>query len=73
MLDMKVRRMLCYGLICPLVAYAIAAWGQSIKTFTRQILTVKKERAVSYTAGLQQLESHRDSFRQLKIMTVFSL
>jgi hypothetical protein len=71
-LDLNGRRMLCYGLIYPLLSYGIIVGGHSAKALTRRIFILQK-RAVSYTAGLKHLESWRDSFRNLKILTVYSL
>jgi hypothetical protein len=64
--------MLYYGLIYPLLLYGIVVWGQSAKALTRRIFTQQKK-AVRYTARLKQQESRSDSFRQLKILTVYSL
>jgi hypothetical protein len=47
-------------------------WGQSAKALTRRIFILQK-RAVRYIAGLKHLESCKDSFRHLKILTVYSL
>jgi hypothetical protein len=71
-LYMNVRRVLYYGLINPFLAYGIIVWWQSMKALTGRIFTLQ-ERAGRYTVGLKQLESCRDSFRQLKIVTVYSL
>jgi hypothetical protein len=71
-LEMNVRRMLYYGLIYPLLAYGINVWGHSVKVLTKQIFTLQKW-AVRYIAGLKQLESCRDSFKQLKILTVLPI
>jgi hypothetical protein len=69
---MNVRRMLYGGLIYCLLAYGIVVWGQSAKTLTRRIFTLQ-ESAVRYPVGLKERESCRDSFRQLKILTIYSL
>jgi hypothetical protein len=69
---MNVRRMMYYDLIYPLLAYGIIAWGQSAKALTRWIFSLQKS-VVWDTAGLKQLELCRDGFRQLKILTVYSL
>jgi hypothetical protein len=63
-LDVTVRRMLYYGFIYLLLAYGIVILEQTAKALTRQICTLQK-RALRYTAELNQLESCRDSFRQL--------
>jgi hypothetical protein len=72
MLNLNDRRVLYYGLIYPLLAYGIVVWGQSAKALTRRILILQK-RAVRYTAGLKRRESCRESFKHLKIQTVYSL
>ena len=64
--------MLYYGLIYPFLSYGIIVWGQSAKALTRRIFILQK-RAVRYIAGLKHLESCKDSFRHLKILTVYSL
>jgi hypothetical protein len=56
----------------PLLSYGIVVWGHSAKANTRRILALQK-RAVRYTAGLKHLESCRNSFRVLKILTAYSL
>jgi hypothetical protein len=71
-LEMNVRRMLYYGLIYPLLAYGINVWGQSVKALTKQIFTLQK-RVVRYMAGLKQLESCRDRFEQLELLTVLPI
>jgi hypothetical protein len=63
--------MLYYGLVCPLLSYGIVVWGHSAKALTR--IFILQKRAVRYTAGLKHLESCKDSFRNLKILTVYSL
>jgi hypothetical protein len=57
---MNDRRMLYYGFIYPLLAH------------TRRIITLQ-QRTVRYTVGLKNKESCRDSFKQLKILTIYSL
>jgi hypothetical protein len=47
-------------------------YGDSAKALARRIFTFQK-RAARYTAELKQWESCRDSFRQLKILAVYSL
>jgi hypothetical protein len=69
--DMNLRRMY-YGLSYPFLAYGIIVWGQSAEALTIRIFTLEK-RAVRYTAGLKQRESCRDSFRHLKVLTLYSL
>jgi hypothetical protein len=69
---MDVRRRLYYGLIYPLVACGITEWVQSVKAPTRRIFTLQK-RTVRHMDGLKQLESCRDSFRQLKPLTTVYL
>jgi hypothetical protein len=54
------------------LSYGIIIWGQSAKALTRRIFILQK-RAVRYIAGLKHLESCKDSFRHLKILTVYSL
>jgi hypothetical protein len=71
-LNLNERRMLYYGLIYPHLSYGITVWGHSAKTLTRRIFVLQK-RAVRYIAGLKHLESCRDSFRNLKILTVLLL
>ncbi|PNF31582.1 hypothetical protein B7P43_G00791 [Cryptotermes secundus] len=72
LLDLKGRRMLYYGLIFPFLSYGIVVWGNSAKALTKRIFILQK-RAVRYTAGLKPLESCRDSFVQLKILTLYSM
>jgi hypothetical protein len=64
--------MLYYGLIYPLIWYGIVVWGHSAEVLTRRIFVLQK-RAVRYIAGLKHLESCKDSFRNLPIVTVYSL
>jgi hypothetical protein len=52
--------------------YGIVVWGHSAKANTTRIFVLQK-RAERYTAGLKHLESCRNSFRNLKILTVYSL
>jgi hypothetical protein len=47
-------------------------WGQSAKALIRRIFILQK-RVVGYIAELKHLESCKDSFRHLKILTVYSL
>jgi hypothetical protein len=68
---MNVRRMLYYSLVYPLLAYGIV-WGRSAKALTRFVNTLQKM-AVRFKVGLKQWEPYRDSFRQLKILAVYSL
>jgi hypothetical protein len=63
---------LYYGLIYPFLSYGIVVWGQSAKALTWRIF-ILQERAVRYTAGLKHWESHRESFKHLKILIVYSL
>jgi hypothetical protein len=58
-------------LIYPLLSYGIAVWGHSAKANTTRIFALQK-RALRYTAGLKHLESCRNSFRNLNILTVYS-
>jgi hypothetical protein len=53
------------------LSYEIVALGQSAKALTRRIFILQK-RALRYTARLKHSESRKDSFRQLKILTVYS-
>jgi hypothetical protein len=62
--------MLYSSLIYPVLSYGIVVWGHS--ALTRRIFILQKG-AVRYTAGLKHLESCRGSFRNLKILTVYSL
>jgi hypothetical protein len=64
--------MLYYRLFYPLLSYGIAVWGHSAKALTKRIFILQK-RAVMYTAGSKHLESCRHSFRNLKILRVYSL
>jgi hypothetical protein len=64
--------MLYYGLIYLLLSYGIVVWGHSAKANTTRIFALQK-RAVRYTAGLKHLESCKNSFRNLKILTVYLL
>jgi hypothetical protein len=68
-LDLNERKILYYGLIYPLLSYGIVVWGHANTT---RIFALQK-RAVRCTAGLKHLESCRNSFRNLKILTVYSL
>jgi hypothetical protein len=68
---MNVRRMLYYDVIYLVLPHGIV-WGQSTKALTRQIVTLQK-RPVRYTVRLKELELCRDSFRQVKILTVYSI
>jgi hypothetical protein len=54
-------------LIYPFLPCGIVVWGQSVMALTRWIFTLQK-RAIKYMAGLKQLESSTDSFRQLKTL-----
>lgn len=47
-------------------------WGQSTKALTRQIFTLQKG-IVRYRAWLKRLKLRRDSFKQLKTLTVYKL
>jgi hypothetical protein len=69
--DLNERKTLYYGLIYPLLSYGIVVWEHSAKTNTTRIFALQKG-AVRYTAGLIHLESCRNSFRNLKILTVYS-
>jgi hypothetical protein len=71
-LDLNGRKTLYYGLIYPLLSYGIVVWGHSAKANTTRIFALQKG-AVRYTARLKHLESCRNSFRNLKILTVYSL
>jgi hypothetical protein len=64
--------MLYCGLTYPLLSYGIVVWGHSAKANTIRIFALQK-RAVRYTAGLKHLESCSNSFRNLKILTVYLL
>jgi hypothetical protein len=48
------------------------SYGDSVKELTRRIFTLQK-RSVKYIAGLKQRESCGNTFRQLNILTVYSL
>jgi hypothetical protein len=54
------------------LSYGIVVWGHSAKANTTKIFVLQK-RAVRYTAGLKHLDSCRNSFRNLNILTVYSL
>jgi hypothetical protein len=71
-LDLSERKTLYYGLIYPLLSYGIAVWGHSAKANITRIFALQK-RALRYTAGLKHLELCRNSFRNLNILTVYSL
>jgi hypothetical protein len=71
-LDLNERRMLYYCLIYLFLLCGIVVWGQVLRHSLEEFLFSKKS-AVRYTAGLRHLESCRDSFRHLKILTVYSL
>jgi hypothetical protein len=71
-LDLNERKAYC-GLMYPLLSYGIVVWGHSAKANTTRIFALQK-RAVRYTAAVpKRLESCRNSFRNLKILTVYSL
>jgi hypothetical protein len=55
----------------PFLSCGTVAWGHRAKANTTRIFALQK-RAVRYTAGLKHLESCRNSFRNLKILTVYS-
>jgi hypothetical protein len=64
--------MLYCGLFYPLLSYGIEEWGHSAKALTiRNFLLTKL--AVIYTAGIKNLQSCRHSFKNLNILTVYSL
>jgi hypothetical protein len=46
--------------------------NQGTKVLTRRMFALQK-RAIRYSTGLKQLESCRDSFRHLNMLTVCSL
>jgi hypothetical protein len=69
---MHVRKMLYCDLIYPLLAYGIVVWGQIVKALSRQIFILQKL-AVRYKSGLKQLDSFRDSLRQLKMLARYPL
>jgi hypothetical protein len=71
-LDLNERQTLYHGLIYPLLSYGFAVWGHSATANTTRIFALQKG-AVRYTAGLKHLESCRNSFRNLNILTVHSL
>jgi hypothetical protein len=50
----------------------LTLWNQSVKALNRQIFTLQK-RTVRYMTGSKERESCRDSFRQLKLLTIYSL
>jgi hypothetical protein len=58
--------------ITALLSYGIVVWGHSAKAITKEFFALQK-RAVRYTAELKHLESCRNSFRNLKMLTVYSL
>jgi hypothetical protein len=60
-------------LIYPLLSCGIAVWGHSAKANTTKIVALQKKRALRYTAELKHLESCRNSFRNVNILTVYSL
>jgi hypothetical protein len=66
------RKALYYGLIYPLLSYGIAVWGHSAKANTTRIFALQKM-ALRYTAGLKHLETCRNTFRNLNILTIYSL
>jgi hypothetical protein len=53
------------------LSYGIAVWGHSAKANTTRIFSLQK-RALRYTGGLKHLESCRNSFRNINILTVYS-
>jgi hypothetical protein len=71
-LDLNERKTLYYSLIYPLLSCGIVVWGHSAKANTTRISALQKT-AVRYSAGLKHLESCRNSFRSLNILTVYSL
>jgi hypothetical protein len=71
-LDQHGRKMLYYGLIYPFLSYSIIVWEHCAKARIKIIFTLQKM-AVRYIARFEPLESCRDSFRQLKILMLYSL
>jgi hypothetical protein len=59
-------------MIYPLLSYGIVVWEHSAKGNTTRMFALQK-RAVRYTAGLKHLESCRNNFINLNILTVYSL
>jgi hypothetical protein len=54
MLDVNVRRMLCYGLIY-LLSYGIIVWGQGVNALSTLIFfSLQKKKAIKHTARLKQ-------------------
>jgi hypothetical protein len=72
MFNLKDRRMLCFGLIYPFLTCRIVIWGHCAKALIKRVSILQKG-AVRYTAELKTLESCQDSFKQFKILTVYSL
>jgi hypothetical protein len=62
---------LYYGLFYPVLAYGIIVWGQYEGTNWINIYLQKMY--VRYMAGLKQLESCSNRFKERKILTVYSL
>jgi hypothetical protein len=52
--------------------YGLAVWGGTTKTNLKRILILQKK-SIRTLAGIHRLESCRDAFRSLRIMTVVSL
>lgn len=52
--------------------YGLAVWGGTSKVNLNRILMLQKK-CIRVLAGLHQLDSCRDAFRELKIMTIVSL
>jgi hypothetical protein len=50
-----------------------SSYGDKVLRHSRDELLFFKKRAATYIAGLKHLESCKDSFRHLKILTVYSL
>lgn len=70
--DKKTAIMVYYALVHSHIAYGISLWASAGEGTRKQILRLQK-RAIRCITGIGRLESCRDHFRQLQILTVTSL
>lgn len=70
--DSNTLKTVYYGLIYPHISYGITVWGGSAKKYISRVFILQK-RAIRYIDGLKQIESCRESFKKLGILTIFSL
>ena len=70
--DLNTAKTAYFSLFESHLRYGLALWGGTANTHLERVLKQQK-RAIRYLAGLNPRESCRDSFKQLKILTVTSL